>query len=111
MSAPSRQFPVTVDTDGPGDKLNTTRALLIADPDEQHVRIFGQGPGGIVPLLDSRYDTFTEGTAPREVGGRHQFQLADGRTLYVMLEGGCGCGNPLKAFQPDSPPRSFRRLT
>jgi hypothetical protein len=111
MSAPSRQFPVSVDTDGGQPQINATQVLLIADPERQHVTVYHQTGSGITPLLDEPYEGFVEGTAPREVGGRHQFLLADGRTLYVRLEGGCGCGSPMKAFMPASPPVSNRRLT
>lgn len=111
MSTASRLFPVTVDTDGGPPQVNLTQVLLLADPDRQHVTVYGQTGSGIVPLVDADYGSFTEGPAPREVGGRHQFALADGRTLYVQMENGCGCGSPLKSFMPKTPPVSNRRLT
>lgn len=60
------------------------------------------------PVLDAPYDPVISlvpaSTAPRSLRPAH-LVLLSGQTVIVDRQRGCGCGNPLKGWQPWSPYR------
>lgn len=121
MSLPTTIYPASVDL-VPGPNYEGDPAAGQVGAAEAKV-FFDYGPGqpGSEPqrvqvyntrldlICDSGVLAVREGASPRQVHGRHEIELADGRTLLIQTAGGCGCGSKLKAFNPSSPARSGRR--
>lgn len=109
MSVGPRLFPATIDlSDG---SVSLTQALVIVDYagdplTASRVRVFAPDTACV---LDEPVTELREGSAPTMVYGRHELVFADGRTLWVLLERGCGCGSQLKGFYPSQPATSGPR--